>query len=124
MMKIISSKVHGILDYVTVMFLALSPSLFHMDGNLKNFTYGLAMVHLLLTILTRFELGIIKVIPFKVHGFIELAVAVALVAVACWFYHDNNTVGFYFYISLAIVILAVFLFTDFTNRETGPNIRF
>ena len=116
-MKIISSKVHGILDYITVIFLALSPTLFHMEGNLKNFMYGLAIVHLLLTILTRFEFGIIKLIPFKVHGLIELVVAVALAAAAFWFYHNNNTLGFYFYIWLAIVISIVFLLTDFGSGK-------
>ena len=122
-MKIISSKVHAVLDYLTVAFLAMSPSLFHMDGNLKNFTYGLAIVHLLLTILTRFELGIIKVIPFRVHGTIELVVSIALAAVAFWFHHDNNTLGFYFYISLSIIILAVFLLTDYSSGNVRDNIR-
>ena len=120
-MKIISSKVHGILDYVTVIFLALSPTLFHMEGNLKNFTYGLAAVHLLLTVLTRFEFGLIKLIPFKIHGLIELIVAVALAAVAFWFYSDNNILGFYFYIWLCIIILAVFLLTDFSSGTARGN---
>jgi len=113
-MKFINSKAHGVLDYLTVIFLVLSPTLFHMSGVLETFTYGLAVVHLLLTICTRFELGIIKVLPFKVHGIIEVCVAVLLTGVALWFNDAGNFLGFYFYLWLALVIMVVFLCTNFT----------
>jgi hypothetical protein len=64
-------------------------------------------------VLTDFEPGIFKVIPFRIHGVIELIVSVALVAVAFWFNSNGSELGFYFYISLAVVILIVFLLTDF-----------
>ena len=112
-MKIISSKVHGILDYLTVIFLFAAPTLFKMEGTLCTFTYALASIHFLLTALTNFEVGIFKVIPFRIHGLIELVVSVALIAVAFWFNSNGSEPGFYFYIGLAVVILIVFLLTDF-----------
>jgi hypothetical protein len=112
-MKIISSKMHGILDYFTVLFLLAAPTIFKMEGSLCTFTYVLAGVHLMLTALTNFEPGIFKVIPFRIHGVIELIVSVALIAVAFWFSSNGSDLGFYFYIGLAIVILIVFLLTDF-----------
>ena len=112
-MKIISSKVHGILDYLTVIFLFVAPTLFKMEGTLCTFTYALASIHFLLTALTNFEVGIFKVIPFRIHGLIELVVSVALIAVAFWFNSNGSEPGFYFYIGLAVVILIVFLLTDF-----------
>ena len=117
-MKIISSKVHGILDYLTVIFLVAAPSLFKMEGSLCTFTYVLAGIHFLLTALTNFEPGIFKVIPFRIHGVIELIVSVALIAVAFWFNSNSNQLGFYFYMGLAIVILIVFLLTDFKGSKT------
>lgn len=114
-MKVINAKAHGILDYLTVVFLFLSPTLFGMNGTLGTFTYILGVVHLLLTILTAFELGLIKVIPFRIHGIIEIIVAIALGFVAYWFYTLDNILGFYFYLALAIVILLVFFLTDFTS---------
>lgn len=116
-MKIISPKAHGILDYLTVIFLFAAPTLFKMEGNLCTFTYVLAGIHLLLTALTNFEPGIIKVIPFRIHGLIELAVSVALIAVAFWFSSNGSELGFYFYIGLAVVILIVFLLTDFKGSR-------
>lgn len=114
-MKVISSKVHGILDYATVVFLLASPTIFKMEGSLCTFTYVLAGVHFALTALTAFEAGLVKVIPFKIHGFIEVVVSLALAGVALWFRNNDNSLGFYFYIGLAIVIMVVFLLTDFTT---------
>ena len=116
-MKIISSKVHGILDYLTVIFLFSAPTLFKMEGYLCTFTYALACVHFLLTALTNFEVGIFKVIPFRIHGLIELIVSVALIAAAFWFNSNGSGLGFYFYIGLAVVILIVFLLTDFKGSR-------
>ena len=116
-MKIISSKVHGILDYLTVIFLFAAPTLFKMEGTLCTFTYSLACIHFLLTALTDFEVGIFKVIPFRIHGLIELVVSVALITVAFWFNSNGSELGFYFYIGLAVVILIVFLLTDFKGSR-------
>ena len=118
-MKIISSKVHGILDYLTVIFLFAAPTLFKMEGTLCTFTYALASIHFLLTALTNFEVGIFKVIPFRIHGLIELVVSVALIAVAFWFNSNGSELGFYFYIGLAVVILIVFLLTDFKGSRNN-----
>ena len=93
-MKIISSKTHAILDYATVIFLLASPSLFDMDNSLSTFTYVLAGVHFILTILTAFEFGLVKVIPFRVHGLIEVVVSIVLAALAFWFNSNQNELRF------------------------------
>lgn len=112
-MKIISSRVHGILDYATVIFLLASPTIFKMEGNLCTITYALGVVHFCLTILTDFEVGLIKVIPFRIHGLIEVAVALGSAALGFWFYNNGSATGFYFYMALAVVIMIVFILTDF-----------
>ena len=116
-MKIISSKTHGILDYATSAFLLASPTLFKMEGDLCTITYILGAIHLGLTVLTDFEVGLIKVIPFRIHGLIELVVSLVLAGLAFWFYNNANEFGFYFYMALAIVIMIVFILTDF---KTSP----
>ncbi len=116
-MKVISPKLHGILDYLVVLFLAASPTLFKMEGALCNFTYGLAAVHLVLTICTSYELGLIKIIPFPIHGIIEFFVAIALALVSFWFNRNGDALGFYFYLYFAVAIMAVFLLTDFKMRR-------
>jgi hypothetical protein len=116
-MKMISSRLHGILDYLLIIFLLASPALFKMEGNLCSFTYSLAAIHFLLTILTRFELGIIKIIPFPLHGLIEFFVAIALTLLSFWFNKNGNTLGYHFYLYFAIAIMLVFILTDFKGKK-------
>lgn len=117
-MRIISPFVHGILDYALILFLLASPTLFNMTGNLALFTYVLGGVHFLVTILTAFPLGLLKVIPFRIHGLLEVVVAILLALVSFYFYNAGEVLGFYFYMGLAIVIMLVFILTDFTGRAT------
>ena len=116
-MKIISSKFHGILDYIVVIFLLASPTIFKMEGILCNFTYALGAIHFLLTIFTAFEPGLIRIIPFPIHGMIEFFVAVALTMVSFWFNRNCDTLGFYYYLYLAIAIMLVFILTDFKEKK-------
>lgn len=118
-MKIISTVFHGILDYVTVLFLAISPSLFDMTSPAAVFTYALAGIHLLLTALTNFEMGIFKIIPLKIHGAIELIVSVFLVIVAVLFYMSDDKISFYFYLVFAIVLFIVWVASSYTTSPGG-----
>jgi len=111
-MKIISPKPHGIIDYAVVLFLLSSPLLFGMGGLLAIFTYALGAVHLLLTLLTDFSVGVIKLIPLPIHGLIELAVGAALIVVAfTLFKHD--VLGNTFYTAFGAAVILVFLLTDY-----------
>ena len=109
-MKFISPKVHGIIDYLVVIFLLASPTIFGFTGLLATFTYALAIVHLLLTILTNYNLGLIKVIPFTFHGTIEFIVGVALIVIAYTLFNDN-AVGKLFYVIFGTVVLLTWLVT-------------
>jgi hypothetical protein len=51
-MKVLNSKIHGIIDYLVVAFLLLSPSLFALPNYSSTFSYTLGGIHLLLTIFT------------------------------------------------------------------------
>src|SRR5690349_8032031 len=81
-MKQLSPKVHGILDYATVVFLLCSPYLFDMQPNGRLFTFALGFVHLVLTLITDFPMGIFKIVPLRIHGIIELIVSVVLLIIA------------------------------------------
>ncbi len=72
----LNSKTHGIVDYLVVVFLLIAPTAFHLPETTAVFTYVLGGIHLALTVLTNFEFGLVKVIPFKTHGLIELVVSI------------------------------------------------
>lgn len=111
-MKFISPKIHGVIDYLVVLFLLASPWFFGFSGLLAIFTYALGAVHLVLTILTNFSFGIIKIIPFPVHGTIEFLVGVVLIVLAYTLF-ENEIEGKLYYVIFGTVVLLTWLFTDY-----------
>jgi len=114
-MKKLSPRVHSILDYFTVLFLLLSPSLFDMQTPGSVFTYVLAIVHLVLTLLTDFPAGVFKVVPLKIHGLIEIIVSIALIAVAVWFRSSGDNVSFYYYLIFAVILFIVWATSEYKS---------
>jgi hypothetical protein len=112
-MKIISPKTHGVLDYLTILILAISPSLFDLKGPGKTLSYVLAVVHLVMTVATNFEMGLFKIIPLKIHGAIELAVSIGLLVVAILFRRTDDNTSFFFYLIFSIVLFVVWLGSDY-----------
>src|SRR5260221_3545523 len=78
-MKILSPRIHGILDYAVVAAFLATPSVLNLSGTPALVAYVLAGVHLALTLGTAFPLGATKVIPLSIHGALELIVSVSLV---------------------------------------------
>jgi hypothetical protein len=78
-MKIISDTTHGILDYVTVALFALAPTVLGLTGTAALISYALAGIHLTMTVLTDMPLGVIKLIPMKLHAIVEMLVGPVLV---------------------------------------------
>ncbi len=78
-MKILSPRIHGILDYAVVAAFLATPSVLNLSGAPALVAYVLAGVHLGLTLGTAFPLGAIKGIPLSIHGALELIVSVSLV---------------------------------------------
>ena len=77
-MRFITPQVHRILDFVTVVAFALSPTLVPLTGLSATLAYALAVVHLLLTFATQFPGAAERPLPFKVHGVIETLVGPTL----------------------------------------------
>lgn len=70
-MNTITPRVHGYLDYVTVVVFLLAPTLIGLTGIPAMLAYALAGIHLAMTLGTDFPLGIVKLIPIPIHGWIE-----------------------------------------------------
>ncbi|RZM23920.1 MAG: hypothetical protein EOO88_24580 [Pedobacter sp.] len=116
-MAMISSRMHGIIDYLVVIFLWISPSAFGLTGNAAIFTYVLGAVHLLLTIMTDFSLGMIRLIPFRIHGLIELIVSLALVMTAYYFGDIGDMLARNFYYGFAGAVFLTWLLTDYKKNR-------
>ena len=75
--------------------------------------YSLAVVHLIVTLASDFPFGIVKIIPFTVHGWIERIVGPLLVAVPLILGFANEEIARNFYIAAGIVIIIVGVLTDY-----------
>jgi len=113
----LSAKIHGILDYVVVAFLLISPMAFNLPALTSTFTYTLAFVHLALTALTDFPAGLIKIIPVRIHGFIELAVSMLLAGVAFLLGSVEGEIAKIFYLCFAAAVFLTWLITDYGSRN-------
>jgi hypothetical protein len=111
-MKIISDTTHGILDYVTVALFALAPTVLGLTGTAALISYALAGIHLTMTVLTDMPLGVIKLIPMKLHAIVEMLVGPVLVlgALALPMLFAG---GQAFFITAGVVIFAVWLLSNY-----------
>lgn len=66
-MKLFSTKVHGALDYVTVAILPTLPRALGWENRLTRFLDGAAAGVLAYSLLTRYELGALKILPMRGH---------------------------------------------------------
>lgn len=115
-MKIISPKIHAILDYVVAIFLIVAPNLIDLSDFATNFSMTLGVIHFILTLVTIFKGGVTKIVPFPIHGIIELIVSLTLMVLAFTVFGKNKTDHFYF-ACLAVAILSVYILTDYKTKS-------
>lgn len=115
-MKFMSPRVHSIIDVLVCVFLLASPLIFGFTGTLAVFTYALGIAHLAVTLLTDFNVGIAKMIPFQVHEMIEFLVAVVSIILAYTLF-NNNADGKLFYVIFGNCMLLTWLVTDYKGTS-------
>jgi hypothetical protein len=111
-MKVISATTHGTLDYLTVAIFALAPSLLGFGGIAALLSYGLAIIHLAMTLLTDMPLGPVKLIPMALHALVEMIVGPVLILAALLLPGIFDG-GREFFLVMGFVIFAVWLLSDY-----------
>ena len=111
----LNSKIHGVIDYVVVLFLLASPSQFQFPEVTSAVTYMLGGIHLVLTLSTNFELGVFKFIPLKIHGLVELTVSFALVGVAFYLGKTDGAISRNFYLLFAFAVFLTWIVSDYQS---------
>ncbi len=92
-MRIIPRNVHGILDYVVGLLVAVSPWLFGFaDGGAATIVpVVLGLGALAYSLFTAYELGVLRVIPFGTHLVLDLLSGL-LLAVSPWLFGFSHHV--------------------------------
>jgi hypothetical protein len=116
-MRILTARIHGVLDLVTVAVFLLGPLIVGLGGSPAAIAYTLAAVHLLMTLFTRFPMGVWKKIPFFVHGIVELVVGIALLLLPTFAGYGPGSPARRFYIAMGAVILVVWVLTAYRGTD-------
>ena len=120
-MKVLSPRIHGYLDYVVVIVFLAAPMLLGLSGIPATIAYALSVIHLLVTLLTDFPLGISKAIPIRLHSLIEFLVSLTLIALPWLFGFASVVPARNFYIAAGIVIFIVWLLTDYHSSSVSSD---
>ncbi|SDG83746.1 hypothetical protein [Nitrosomonas sp. Nm132] len=116
-MKIISARNHGYLDFLTVVIFLLAPTLLDLSQIPAMLAYGLAAVHLTVTLASDFSLGIFKMLAFTLHGWIERIVGPVLVAIPFILGFADEAVARNFYIAMGLIIIVAGLLTNYREEN-------
>ncbi len=122
-MKVISPRIHGYLDFLTVFIFLLAPTLLGLEQLSAILAYSLAVVHLLVTLASDFPFGVVKLIPFTVHGWIERMVGPLLIAIPFILNFSDEEVARNFYIVMGIIIVLVGILTDYQAEARDGKIK-
>jgi len=114
-MKILSARVHGILDYAVVAGFAVMPDALGLSGTPRYLAWTLAAVHLTLTLVTDFPVGVIKLVPLRAHGLIELIVGPVLIVAPWLLGFSADPIGRAAYLVAGGAIFVTWLLTDHSS---------
>lgn len=120
-MRTIGAWSHGIIDYVVFIILITGPSIAGFAGRQATLAYVLGALLFLLTILTRFPLGVFKHVSFPMHGVIEFLLGVLLLILPWIANFSRGVHSRNFYVAVALLIMIVDAITDFRRvRDRRP----
>ena len=122
-MKVISPRTHGYLDFLTVVIFLLAPTLLGLGQLSAILAYSLAVVHLIVTLASDFPFGVVKLIPFTVHGWIERMVGPLLIAIPFVLNFSTEEVARNFYIAMGIIIIVVGMPTNYQAEVKDREIK-
>jgi hypothetical protein len=111
-MKLISTRVHGVLDYLVGTFLLATPWIFGFwrNGAESWVPIWLGAAAIVYSLLTNYELGVAKFLTMRTHLWLDLISGV-LLAASPWIFNFNNDI-YIPHLVLGFLEISVSLMTD------------
>ncbi len=107
-MQMIPTRTHGVLDYLVGILLILAPWLFGFsDGSAAQWVpmiLGLGVI--VYSLLTDYELGVMRLIPMPVHLWLDIGGGVLLLASPWLFGFSNHIVWPHVVVGLVEIVVA------------------
>jgi hypothetical protein len=113
LLPLIGARLHGWLDDLVVLVYLLGTFLLPLHGAARAVGLTGAAVHFLLTRFTNYPQGTFKLIPFRVHAFIELGEGLGVMAVTALALTALPRTPFAFLITMGALQLGAFAFSNY-----------
>jgi hypothetical protein len=92
----------------------------HLQGGARTVALAGATTHFLLTRFTNYPEGTVKLIPFRVHAFIELAEGIAVIAATAGLRGASPPSARLFLLLLGLSQFGAFSFSDYRAPQAPP----
>jgi hypothetical protein len=112
-MRLIGAWSHAIIDYALAIIIFIAPSVAGFAGRQATMAYTLGTLLVILSLLTRYPLGILRAVRFPVHGAVELVIALLFLILPWLANFSRGIQSRNFYVLISVVMLAIWFMTDF-----------
>lgn len=119
-MKPLSAVPHGLMDYSLALILLVSPWLFGFNQLSETATITMLVtggIVLLVSLVTNYPFGLVKALPFPVHGFMETLGALGLLASPWLLQYSDIDVARNFAVVAAVLYLGVIALTNYSQVD-------
>lgn len=118
-MRWIEPRIHGVLDYLFALTFLVAPSVLAMEAAAETWSYTLGAFVIALAMLTRMPYGFIRVIPFRLHGITDFAVAIVVFALP-WLagFAETDFAARNFFMTMGALGFIVWSITDWRRVES------
>lgn len=120
-MKILSPTIHGVLDYAVGAAFLLAPTLLGFREQAAVLSYVIGVLFIGAAIVTRYPLGLLKLLPFPVHGVIETIMALGFIAAPWLFGFSGQPAARNFFVGAGVALLAVVAMTDYKATSSDSS---
>jgi hypothetical protein len=110
-MKFLSTRTHGLIDYLSVGSLIALPRALGWSDRVTNFVTGSALGALGYSLLTRYELGVLKVLPMPGHLLLD-GLSGAMFCGAPFLFPDEDTTVQSMLVGIGLFEIGVALTTE------------
>lgn len=109
-MLFISSRLHGIFDYLLAMTLVMAPWVLDMSDNLAPalVSVGIGWFVLMVALVTDYELSAIRIIPLSLHVSLDVILGLFLISSPWLLDFENAPHGLHMMAGLALIAVAAF----------------
>lgn len=120
-MKLLGPTLHGAFDYGLALAFVWMPGILGFTYTAANLSQSIGVAYLVLSILTRYPLGLVAAIPFAWHGVLEALMAGSWIALPWVFgFAGTDAAARSFFVLAGAGLLLVALLTDYRPVPLQP----